>query len=90
MIIYIDNDFKCHVTNDGTFVSVETNFFDDKCEAFIEGYRFVPAGESWMREDGTVFVGEMISPWKSYRELDQAQRDYEQELAEAARILMGV
>jgi hypothetical protein len=67
----------------------ETNFFDGKCKAFIEGYRFVPHGESWAREDGTVFEGQMITPWKPYEELDRAQRDYERELAEAARILLG-
>ena len=44
--IYIDSDFKCHITDDGTMRAVETDFFDQKCDAFIEGYRFVPAGES--------------------------------------------
>ena len=79
-IIYIDSDFKCHVTNDGTFTSVETDFFTGKCDDFIEGYRFVPAGESWKRYDGIVFTGEMITPWKDYFELDEAQRAYERQL----------
>ena len=62
--------------------------FDDKCDTFIEGYRFIPSGESWVRKDGKVFHGEMISPWKSYSELDQAQREYEKEqLAEAQSAL---
>lgn len=78
--IYIDPDFKCHVTNDGTKTAVETDYFDGKCDAFIEGYRFVPAGESWEREDGVVFHGEMISPWKDYSELDAIQREYERQL----------
>lgn len=89
-IIYIDSDFKCHIENDGTMDAIETNFFDDKCNEFVEGYRYVPSGKSWMRNDGTIFNGEMVSPWKSYSELDEAQRKYEQELAEVARILMGV
>ena len=88
-IIYIDKDFRCHVTNDGTMKAVETKAFDGKCDTFIEGFRFVPAGESWTREDGTVFHGEMVSPWRLYSELDAAQRQYERELAEAARILLG-
>lgn len=88
MIIYIDNDFKCHVDNDGTLTSMETNFFDDKCQTFIEGYRFIPQGASWTREDGVVFTGEMVSPWKTHRELEEAQRAYEQEqLAEAQSAL---
>ena len=78
--IYVDFEFKCHAFNDGTMTAVETDFFDGKCDAFIEGYRFVPSGESWMRSDGTIFNGEMISPWKSYDELDNAQREYEKQL----------
>lgn len=78
--IYIDNDFKCHVTNDGTMMAVENDFFNYKCDTFIEGYRFVPEGESWMRENGVVFYGEMVSPWKDYAELDEAQRNYERQI----------
>ena len=78
--IYIDSDFKCHVTDDGTMTAVETAFFDGKCDAYIEGYRFVPEGESWTREDGAVFHGEMAAPWKPWQALDKAQREYEREL----------
>lgn len=78
--IYIDSKFKCHVSNDGTMTTVETNFFDGKCDAYVEGYRFVPNGETWTRSDGEVFHGEMISPWKNYAELEEAQRAYEREL----------
>ena len=78
--IYLDSDFKCHTVNDGTMTAVETTFFDGKCDAFIEGYRYVPSGESWIRPDGVVFTGEMIAPWRDYSELDAAQRAYEQAL----------
>lgn len=87
--IYIDTDYKCYLTNDGTMREVQADFFYGKCQTFIEGYRFVPDGESWVREDGVVFAGEMASPWKPYDELDQAQRQYERELAQAAMILLG-
>lgn len=93
MKIYIDSDFKCHVTNDGTMTAVETDFFDGKCDAFTEGYRFIPEGESWTRSDGVVFDGGMIAPWKNYEELDAAQRQYEQaQLADMRQALavMGV
>lgn len=77
-IIYIDSDFKCHVTNKtGDYISIETEFFDGKCDVYIEGYRFVPEGESWTRSDGEVFHGEMVAPWKDYHDLDAAQREYE-------------
>lgn len=81
---YIDSDFKCHIHNDGIMTAVETDVFNGKCDAFIEGYRFVPDGETWTRSDGVTFEGRMITPWKSYFELDAAQREYErQQLAEA-------
>lgn len=79
MTIYIDNDYKCHLTDDGTMTAVETAAFDGKCQTYIEGYRFVPSGETWTREDGQPFTGEMISPWKDWSILDAAQREYERE-----------
>lgn len=78
--IYIDSEFKCHVSDDGTMRAVETNVFDGKCDAFIEGYRFIPAGESWTRFDGVTFTGEMVAPLMDYAELDAAQREYEKDL----------
>ena len=78
--IYVDADFRCHTSDhDGVCTAAETDFFDGKCDAFIEGYRFVPAGAAWTRPDGVVFAGEMISPWKDWRALDAAQRAYERE-----------
>ena len=79
MTIYIDADFKCHATDDGTMTAVETDVFEGKCEVYIEGYRFVPAGSTWTREDGVSFVGEMVAPWKPWADLDAAQRQYERE-----------
>ena len=92
-MIYIDSDYKCHTSDDGTMIAFEVDFFNDKCDAFIEGYRYIPSGESWTRADGVVFVGEMISPWKPYSELDAAQRQYElEQIADmkAALALLGV
>ena len=80
--IYIDNEFRCHVANDGTMTAIETDFFNDKCDEFIEGYRFVPVGETWTRSDGMVFKGKMIAPYKSYQKLAAAQQEYEMVLFE--------
>ena len=79
-MIYIDNEFKCHASQGDGLRGFEVPYFDGKCEDFIEGYRFVPAGELWTREDGAEFYGEMISPWKDYTELNIAQREYERQL----------
>lgn len=79
-MIYIDSDFKCHVTNpEGAYQSVDTDVFDGKCDAYIEGYRYIPEGQSWTREDGTVFFGEMLAPWKDYTELEAFQKVYEEQ-----------
>ena len=89
--IYIDSEYKCHVTNYGTMTAVETDLFDSKCQIFIEGHRFVPYGESWTRYDGSVFSGLMVVPWKPYHELETAQREYERQLlAEYAEALRTV
>lgn len=80
--IYVDAEFKCHVSNneDNSLIAIETDYFDGKCDAFIQGYRFIPSGESWVRYDGIVFYGEMIAPWMSYLELDNVQQKYEEQL----------
>ena len=91
--VYIDSDYKCHIIDDGTMTEIQTDFFDGKCDAFIEGYRFLPAGESWTRSDGQVFRGEMIAPWKPYSELEAAQRTYEKQMLadyRAALTTLGV
>lgn len=79
MTIYIDSDYKCHATDDGTMTAVETDYFDGKCDTYIEGYRYVPSGESWIREDGEIFAGEMVAPLEDWQELDAAQAKYERE-----------
>ena len=77
--IYIDTDYICHVSDTGDLTAVETDFFDGKCDSFIEGYRYIPAVESWTRSDGATFTGEMISPWKDYSLLAAAQAQYERD-----------
>lgn len=80
MTIYIDNDCKCYVSPADDRTAIETDCFDGKCQSYIEGYRFVPSGKTWTRDDGVEFAGEMISPWRPWAELDVAQREYEQNL----------
>lgn len=84
MKIYIDSDCKCYVSNNGTMREFDVPFFDGKCSTFIEGYRYVPNGESWTRADGEVFKGVMIAPHTSYDQLYKAQLEYEIEQYKAA------
>lgn len=75
--IYIDSEFKCHIVDDGTMTAVETDSFDGKCDAYIEGYCY---------DTSKGYV--QIYPWKPYAELDNAQREYERQLlAEYAEAL---
>ena len=83
MKIYIDSNYKCHTSSGDGFTPVETDAFDGKCRQYIEGYRFVPAGETWIREDGQVFHGEMVAPWRDYEILAELQAVYEEEQAKA-------
>lgn len=76
MTIYIDIDFKCHVSAAEGLTEIETDIFDGKCDEWIESYRFVPDGKTWTREDGEVFIGEMISPHKDLYEAYMAQTAY--------------
>lgn len=86
--IYIDTEFKCHIADDGTMTAVETAFFDGKCDEYIEGFRFVPEGQVWIRSDEVEFHGEMISAWKPFDELERVQMAHERKLlAEYAEAL---
>ena len=67
--IYVDSDFKCHVTNDGTMTAVETDAFDGKCDAYIEGNCY-DASDGYPK----------VYPWRDYNELDAIQREYERQL----------
>lgn len=85
MKVFLDEEYRCSLDPSRGTMSVETDFFDGKCDAFIEGYRFIPACEAWTRSDGAVFHGEMIAPWKPWVGLDSDQRAYEQELLASLR-----
>ena len=76
MTIYIDSVFKCHVSAAEGRREIETSFFDGKCEEWIESYRYVPAGETWVESNGVMFHGEMIAPWKDLSEAYAAQAAY--------------
>ena len=81
--IYLDSNFKCNTSSTEGLTQIETDAFDGQCGAYSEGYRVSPAGQAWTREDGVVFTGEMIAPWKPWAELDTAQREYEREQYQA-------
>lgn len=90
MKIYIDSDFRCHTIPDENLREFDVPFFDGKCTELIEGYRYVPPDETCTREDGEVFVGEMIAPAVNYETLGIAQLQYEnQDMKNSLSILLG-
>lgn len=76
MTIYIDSDYKCYVSAAEGRRAIETDAFNGKCAEWIESYRFVPAGETWVKHNGEMFRGEMVSPWKNLGEAYAAQAEY--------------
>lgn len=69
MTIYIDSDYRCYTENAEGRRAVEADAFDGKEKAYIEGYRFIPEGETWTRSDGAEFFGEMISAIIDYTQI---------------------
>ena len=90
MTIYIDSDYKCHTSPADGLTAVETDVFDGKCRQYIDGYRFVPDGQSWTREDGAVFHGEMVSPWRDYGILSEFQEVAQEEQAKATEEIAAI
>lgn len=75
MKIYINNQFKCHTTYSEGLREIECDFFDGKCQTFIEGYRYIPLGETYTNEDGVEFNGEMVAPFINIQILLAAQNE---------------
>ena len=84
MTIYIDNEYKCHAAAADGRRAVETDYFDGKCPEWIESYRYIPDGETWVREDGEVFT-DMIAPWTDLSEAYAAQAEYLEAMFSEAR-----
>lgn len=76
MTIYIDSDYKCYVSAAEGRRAVETDAFNGKCAEWIESYRYVPAGETWVESNGVMFHGEMVAPWKDLSDAYAAQAAY--------------
>lgn len=84
MTLYIDTDYRLHTEPAPGLRAVELPEMEGKCRAYIEGYRYVPEGQTWTREDGEVFAGAMLSPARDYSTLAELQAVAEDEQAKAA------
>lgn len=83
--IYIEPDtYKCHTEEREGLIAVETDFFDGKCKKYVEGYRYIPSGQSWTDENGVQLDGEMFIVVEDYNMLLALQAQYEEMIAERA------
>ena len=89
MIFYIDHEYKCHANPAPGLREFSDERFDGKCSEYIEGYRYVPVGETYV-ENNIEYAGEQIFPWVDIRLLDAAQSEYERQLMEDMRQALGI
>lgn len=81
--IYRNDEFVCFTENDGTLKEIAVDCFDGKCREYINGHRYLKPGESWEREDGKVFTGEMLCPLRDLSLLNEFQEQYDRMMQEA-------
>ena len=74
---YLDSDFRVHLDDGKGRIpwNDEHGFFDEKCRAYVEGFRVIPDGMTWTASDGTQYTGFMISACVDYATLDKAQAE---------------
>lgn len=87
--IYLDKDYMCHLTNNGTMQEVETNIFDGTANGAIPFYRYIPADTEWVDAKGTVFHGLFIQATDS-NAIDRAIRQALIDDMQAALDILGV
>lgn len=84
MTIYIDAEFKCYTNPAPGLREFEEPFFDGAAPDFVEGYRYIPRGESWTDSSGNIYEGRTFFPWRDSQQLDAAQNAYTRLLDDAA------
>lgn len=87
--IYVDSEYICHIEPAEDTTAIETDVFDGKCKAYVEGYRYLPEGETWTASDGAAYNGLMVVPAKDFSILEAAQSVYD-EIASIYLAMMGV
>ena len=94
MKIYIDSEYKCHVSNDGTMREFDLSCFDGKCQGYIEGFMHIPEGEEWISPEEQKFTGQVTFAWKNYDDLaaiqsavDKAQEKSDEQIMELLDVI---
>lgn len=58
--IYLDNNFMCHIINDGTMKQIQTNIFDNCCDDIIKLCRYIPENENYILPNSEILWGPFI------------------------------
>lgn len=77
MTVYLDSEYRCHLSPGSGWQEVELDSFEGKCREYIEGYCYIPYGQTYIKKDGTVLYGEMLFPWQDINYLNDLQFKYE-------------
>ena len=84
MTVYINSEYRCFAADGPGLRAVEVPAFDGKAPDVIEGYRFIPASESWTDENGVIIEGRAMFAWQNVAQLEAAQHAYERLLADVS------
>lgn len=76
-IIYLDSEYRCFIDPEENLTPIETDIFDDRSPAYIQSSRYIPKGKKWIRSDGEIFTGPMVSLWKNYDIANEANYEIE-------------
>lgn len=87
--IYLDNNYMCHLENDGTMQEVQTDIFDGTANAAIPFYRYIPAGTEWVDAKGRFFHGLFIQATDS-NAIDRANQQALIDDMQTALYILGV
>ena len=87
--IFLDSEYMCHLTNDGTRMEVQTEVLDHLCDNAIELMRYIPEGKTWVHPKGFTVYGEFVQATDSAK-IDAYQRQAYIEDMENALALLGV
>lgn len=63
--IYLDNNYMCHLENDGTRTEIQTDVFDSTADGAIPYYRHIPEGATWNNGKGLVIHGLFVQATNS-------------------------
>ena len=80
MKVYLDSNYVCHLTNDGTMREIESEYLDGLAPTVIEKTRFIPENETWVRPDGVSVFGLVKETIESIDGIENTQEQYRADL----------